>query len=131
MAAAPTSPPTPAPQRPPKSRPKPSPPDWLCAECNTNSTPARRGGLDGRATLCNACGLRLAKRNRSVAAAAANAANQRGDPASECTAEKDPRGVFASSGNENSTVAVTKKGKKRSASVAQNGRERRWKKKRW
>lgn len=51
-------------------------PGWSCADCSKSETPVRRHGPQGPRTLCNACGLRRAKRRKQeeiVAAAAAAA----------------------------------------------------------
>lgn len=53
---------------------RPSPPSsyrdsWYCLECGTTETPVKRSGPHGSATLCNACGLRLAKRLKNQARA--------------------------------------------------------------
>lgn len=37
-------------------------PQKICTECETSTTPQWRRGPDGRASLCNACGLRFMKR---------------------------------------------------------------------
>lgn len=39
-------------------------PPTVCTECRTTETPEWRRGPDGPRTLCNACGLRYAKRKR-------------------------------------------------------------------
>lgn len=33
-------------------------PNWECANCGTNVTPERRSGPQGRASLCNSCGIK-------------------------------------------------------------------------
>lgn len=45
---------------------------WSCEQCAAQRTPARRRGPNGSVTLCNACGLRLQKKNKELAAAAAS-----------------------------------------------------------
>lgn len=49
--------------------------NWRCVDCSTDTTPVKRGGPKGPATLCNACGLKLAKRRKT-----SNAARRRGKP---------------------------------------------------
>lgn len=40
--------------------------DYLCADCGTTASPEWRKGPQGPKTLCNACGLRWAKKNKKI-----------------------------------------------------------------
>ncbi|KAI8970055.1 GATA zinc finger-domain-containing protein [Mycotypha africana] len=40
--------------------------DYICTDCGTTSSPEWRKGPNGPKTLCNACGLRWAKRNKQI-----------------------------------------------------------------
>lgn len=56
-------------------------PGWNCADCKKSETPVRRHGPEGPRTLCNACGLRRAKRRKVMDAVAVAAAAAAGLPA--------------------------------------------------
>ncbi|KAI9253344.1 PAS domain-containing protein [Helicostylum pulchrum] len=40
--------------------------DYVCADCGTTASPEWRKGPHGPKTLCNACGLRWAKKNKKI-----------------------------------------------------------------
>ncbi|CAO3652271.1 unnamed protein product [Mucor hiemalis] len=40
--------------------------DYICADCGTTASPEWRKGPQGPKTLCNACGLRWAKKNKKI-----------------------------------------------------------------
>ncbi|KAL7752636.1 hypothetical protein RI367_001638 [Sorochytrium milnesiophthora] len=56
-------------KRPRKRRSKPEPEEHVCMDCGTTQSPEWRKGPTGAKTLCNACGLRFAKRRKQEMAA--------------------------------------------------------------
>lgn len=85
----------PQPDTPETTRPPPRK-RWSCEQCATEETPARRRGPHGLVTLCNACGLRLKKKTKVIAAAGEAAAKAAGlkilpSPGTVAKKKKHPR----------------------------------------
>ncbi|KAI9168644.1 hypothetical protein H9P43_008017 [Blastocladiella emersonii ATCC 22665] len=70
-----------------RSRPKEG---YVCMDCGTDQSPEWRRGPNGEKCLCNACGLRFAKRKRQDLAAAAAAAALSGASADPDAMAVDP-----------------------------------------
>lgn len=70
---------------------------WSCSECGIQATPVRRQGPGGPRTLCNACGLRRAKRRRR---STRNAANNETGASNEQVSLVMPDFLFSEGGTE-------------------------------